>query len=67
VGGKLCLLCIGIYKKEIKRAFALKICKCLIKNNFFFKALFKERFKDTSIKEGHVLTLQLDEAEQKIF
>ncbi len=36
VGGKLCLLCIGVYKKEIKRAFALKICKCLIKNNFFF-------------------------------
>jgi hypothetical protein len=31
VGGKLCLLGICVYKKERKRAFALKICKCLIK------------------------------------
>jgi hypothetical protein len=68
VRGKLCLLGIGVYKKERKRAFALKICKCLIKIFFFFeKALFKERFKDTSVKQGHILTLHLDEAEKGKF
>jgi hypothetical protein len=33
----------------------------------FEKALFKERFKDPSIKGGHVLTLHLDEAEKRTF
>jgi hypothetical protein len=36
VGGKLCILCIGIYKKERKRAFALKICKSLVEILFYF-------------------------------
>jgi hypothetical protein len=43
VGGKLCLLGIGVYKKERKRAFALKICKCLIKKYFFLKRLFSRK------------------------
>jgi len=57
VGGKLCLLGIGVYNKERKRAFALKFCKCLVEKKKFEKALFKERFKDTSIKLGHFLPL----------
>jgi len=30
-------------------------------------ALFKDRFKDTSIEQGHVLTSQLNEAEKTTF
>jgi hypothetical protein len=33
----------------------------------FYNALFKERFKDSPMKQGHVLTLQLHQAEDRTF
>jgi hypothetical protein len=64
---KLCLLEVYIYKKR-NRTFALKIWKCLIKNKIKMDmALFKERFKGPPMKQGHVLTLQLHEAEKRTF
>jgi hypothetical protein len=58
VGGKLCLLGIGVYKKRKKKSICIKNLQMPDpKKKKIEKALFKERFKDTSIKQGHFLPL----------